>query len=466
MLDNLVTTVQALAAGRWQPTPPVCFGVSRPKAREIHAPAYADRVVHHWLVPRLEAVYEPVFIHDVYSNRRGKGIHAAVDRLQGFMRALHTGRQASGFYLQLDIANFFNSIDRPLLFALLQHRLRKGVRAGRVEAEAACLLRDVSHRILRQDVGRVARPIGDRRLLARIPAHKRLLHAGADKGLPIGNLTSQFFANVYLNELDQFIKHTLKCRYYLRYVDDFLLLHASEAQLRQWEGQISDFLAERLHLRLRTPSVLRPCADGADFLGYIVRPWYRLVRRRVVGNCRERLDGFARELLGRASGGRRLLRLPACRRQRLQAVVASYLGHFAHAHSERLVGSLLRRYPWLGLLFRQHHQRLLPLWQPGRVSGYRSQVAWFRRCFPCARLEVQRGTETDVFPPSGRIRQGQAATIRHLARVVRVREEGFLKGGLKRRVLAAVVFADPPPPSAAMNDQTTTHGPAPGRKHP
>jgi hypothetical protein len=121
--------------------------------------------------------------------------------------------------------------------------------------------------------------------------------------------------------------------------------------------------------------------------------------------------------------------------------------------------------PWLGLLFRQHHQRLLPLWQPVLVSGYRSQVAWFRHCFPCARLEVQRGTETDVFPPSGRGHQGQEAAIRHLARVIRVREEGFLKGGLKRRVHAAVVFDDPPP-AAAMNDQTTTDGPAPGRKHP
>ncbi len=277
--------------------------------------------------------------------------------------------------------------------------------------------------------------MGDRRLLARIHAHKRLVHAGAAKGLPIGNLTSQFFANVYLKELDQFIKHTLKCRYYLRYVDDFLLLHASAEQLREWERRIGDFLEEGLHLRLRVPSVLKPCASGADFPGYIVRPWYRLVRRRVVGNLREWPDGFAR-----------VLRLPARRRQRLQGVVASYLGHCAHARAERLVGSLLHRYPWLGLVYRQHRQRLLPLWQPPWVSGYRSQVAWFRCCFPCARLEVQRGTETDVFLPSGR-GPDQVRSIRHLARRVIVREEGFLKGGLKRRVLAAVVYAERPPVS-------------------
>ena len=87
---------------------------------------------------------------------------------------------------------------------------------------------------------------------------------------------------------------------------------------------------------------------------------------------------------------------------------------------------------------------MLPLWQPPQVSGYRSQVAWFRRCFPCARLEVQRGTETDVFPPADR-GPDQTLSIRHLARRVIVREEGFLKGGLKRRVLAAVVYDERAP---------------------
>ncbi|MDO8947224.1 MAG: RNA-directed DNA polymerase [Desulfocapsaceae bacterium] len=261
LLDNLIGTVQALRSGQWRPRRPVCFMVDKPKAREIHAAHYSDRVVHHWLVPRLEELYEPIFIHDIYSNRKDKGTHMAVKRLQHFMRSVsrtgglgdredtlrheeETGcripqadflwgtsgmrshaahgnkSSAAGYFLQLDIKNFFNSVDRRILFSLLQKRLRKAVNQGKLDEDTAVSYRDISHIILKQDVGQEAFMAATPVELARIPPYKRLVNAGKDKGLPIGNLTSQFFANVYLNELDQFIKHVLKCHHYLRYVDD------------------------------------------------------------------------------------------------------------------------------------------------------------------------------------------------------------------------------------------------------
>jgi|GEM_PF-2144006 len=119
LLDNLFETQASLNSRKYQPARCIRFIATKPKAREIHAADFSDRVVHHWLVPRLEKVFEPVFIHDVYSNRVGKGAHKAVDRLQRFMHSV--GNQ--GWYLQLDMANFFNSIDRPILFKLLQQRL-------------------------------------------------------------------------------------------------------------------------------------------------------------------------------------------------------------------------------------------------------------------------------------------------------------------------------------------------------
>jgi len=253
-----------------------------------------------------------------------------------------------GWYLQLDIRNFFNTIHKPTLFRLLQHRLRKAVRRGKArqnnatqpcgrglqprpampeptpkiaaasrphedvtpgdprsmtEAEAiAC--RDLCHLLLKQNPDTALR-LGDPRRFDLVPSHKRLGQAGPERGLPIGNLTSQFFANVYLNELDQFVKHTLKCRHYLRYVDDFILLHESPERLQAWEGQIEDFLRDKLRLELKAERKLRPVSDGADFLGYIVRPDYLLVRRRVVGNLREKLRGFERKFLGQIRGSRR-----------------------------------------------------------------------------------------------------------------------------------------------------------------
>jgi hypothetical protein len=138
------------------------------------------------------------------------------DRGAGHRPAANRAARPRGYFLQLDIRNFFNSIHRPTLFALIQRRLRQAVRGGRLSAPEAAGLREVTHRILRQEVGAEAVPIGRPADLARVPPHKRLANAAPDCGLPIGNLTSQFFANVYLNELDQFVKHALKCRYYLR----------------------------------------------------------------------------------------------------------------------------------------------------------------------------------------------------------------------------------------------------------
>jgi len=308
-------------------------------------------------VPRLEVLFEPVFIHDVYSNRKGKGTHGAVKRLQGFMRSIqHQTRGATmvskklgtinarrdeacaaGYFLQLDIKNFFNGVDRPVLFKLVQHRLRKSIRSARITAEEGRFLRNLVHIILKQDIGNTSLEMGDKSLLKRIPAHKRLANAGFEKGLPIGNLSSQFFANVYLNELDQFVKHTFKCKYYLRYVDDFILLHSDPHQLKLWEQRIEGFLTQTLKLHLRDQSILKPCSSGTDFLGYIINPEYRSVRRRVIGNLTAKLNDFSRELLSKYRAGDLMLSLPLAKRQQLQSVLASYLGHFSHAHCHALI---------------------------------------------------------------------------------------------------------------------------------
>ena len=122
LLDNLYETLSALQNRSYSPHRSIRFVAQRPKAREIHAADFSDRVVHHWLVPRLERLFEPIFIHDVYSNRVGKGTHKAVDRLQRFitLRSQVHSVGNDGWFLQLDIANFFNSIDKPILFKLIQ----------------------------------------------------------------------------------------------------------------------------------------------------------------------------------------------------------------------------------------------------------------------------------------------------------------------------------------------------------
>jgi hypothetical protein len=342
---NLIRLQAEIIGRRWQPRPSTCFIATRPKAREIHAPDFADRVVHHWLVPQLEAIYEPVFIHDSYANRRGKGSHAAVRRAQAFARQVHSG-QHGGWYLQLDIRNFFNSIYRPTLWALLKARM---ARAGTPE-----IAQRVAHALLRRPplhAGVRYRATAAER--AAVPPHKRLECAAPDCGLPIGNLSSQFLANVYLNQLDQFVKHTLRAKRYLRYVDDFVLFHHDRAQLERWQRQMTEFLRTHMRLELKADIRLRRLDAGLDFLGYVIRPTHTLARRRVVHHAREALQRWEHAHVT----GNRIRATPA----NLQCITAtwhSYLGHLQHANAYRLRARITQRFPWLSTATRRRRFRL------------------------------------------------------------------------------------------------------------
>lgn len=333
-IDRLLDLQGRLNAHTWQPSRPTCFIAKQPKAREIHAPAFADRVVHHHLVPQLEQVYERLFIHDSFSNRVGKGTHAAVDRLRGFVRQVHSG-QGGGYYLQLDIRNFFNSIHRPTLYALLKPRME---RAGLSEAT-----RRAVHALLRESptAGGVIEAFTPEERAA-VPPHKRLENAAPGCGLAIGNLSSQFFANVYLHELDQFVKHGLKVQRYLRYVDDFVLVHRDPRQLEEWQACIEHFLSEHLRLALKPGAKLLPLERGIDFLGYVIYPTHTVVRRRVIGHARAKLAAWERRHTRR---GRVVAQTPDV--ETLRSVWASYTGHFRHASSYRLMHRCYARFPWL-----------------------------------------------------------------------------------------------------------------------
>lgn len=340
----------AIARQRYQPQPFTVFAVTDPKLREIFAPAYLDRLVHHWLIGHVEPWWDRRFIDDSYANRSGKGTQAAIERLQRFMR-----QPGHRWYCQLDIRAFFPSIDRARLLALWRAALP---RLPHPPATLA-LLDHVASAILQQDPTQPApTPSGQVALLRQVPPHKSLFHAAPGRGLPMGSLTSQFFANVYLNELDQFAKHTLKVRAYLRYVDDFVLLADDPATLLGWKARIEDFLQERLGLQLHpSKTVLQRSGQGVDFLGSIVYPHHRLTRARSVRALYRRLAWFQWLVYGQGPGpataaappGGSWLRWLAQHQAlyapgeptpallvRMLATINSYYGVFAHANTWRL----------------------------------------------------------------------------------------------------------------------------------
>ena len=388
--EHLLDLQAALLNRTYVPSRSVCFFVKKPKLREIFAADFRDRVVHHVLVDHLERIWEPIFIHDSYACRRGKGVHAGVERLRQFIRQVTRNGTQPAWYLQLDIHNYFMSIDKQILFDLL---------APKVSDEDALWLTRVLvfHDCIQDFVIK-----GDASLLDKIPPHKTLFHAPKGKGLPIGNLNSQFFANVYLNGLDQFVKHTLKCRHYLRYCDDFVLLSDSREQLADWRERIADFLREHLQLELNPKrQKLRPASDGVDFLGYIVRADYLLARRRVVNNLRQRLRDCEAVLVKENPGYRRY-RFDVEILDGLAACLASYLGHFQRADTYRLRVALWRRYPYLSQYFgfNAATSALVRAYRtPRGLSSARQQYRPFQTLFPGDALFFLVGRFIEFYRP-------------------------------------------------------------------
>lgn len=239
----------------YQPGPYVSFFVHDPKRRLISAAPFRDRVVHHALCRVIEPIFEARFIHDSYACRVGKGTHRALDRCQAFARRHR-------YVLQCDVKQFFPSVDHAILRTRLAHWI--------ADDDVLWLI----HRILESGIG----VLEEEYEMAWFPGDD-LSAAWRPRGLPIGNLTSQFWANVYLDPLDQFIKRELKVRPYVRYCDDLLLFADDKARLHAWRQAVIEYLAG-LRLRLHEARAqVFPVTEGIPFLGFRVYPDHRRLKR-------------------------------------------------------------------------------------------------------------------------------------------------------------------------------------------
>lgn len=347
-LPNIIFALSgAIYHGYYQPQPFTVFAVTDPKLREIFAPAFADRLAQQWLINQIEPWYDKRFIDDNFANRKNKGTQAAINRLQQFMR-----QPAHDWYCKLDIRAFFPSIHRPTLIALW-HKNQSKIPT---DPETRRQLNQVATAILTQSpIEPTPTFSGDLRLLQKVPPNKSLYHAKEGHGLPIGSLSSQFFANVYLNELDQYIKHTLKIKGYVRYVDDFVILADNPKTLMQHKESISRFLQTHLKLQLHPHKiVLQKTTQGIDFLGSVIYPRHTLMRQRCIRALRRRIAWFKyltnpqteRKVPPPQGNWQRWLQNHAALTapgipsqallQRMLATLNSYYGLFQHADTYRL----------------------------------------------------------------------------------------------------------------------------------
>lgn len=253
--DQLAALRQELREQSYRPGPYRSFYIREPKRRLISAPPFRDRVVHHALVNVIEPVFERSFIRDSYANRREKGTHRALARCQELARRFST-------VLQLDLRQFFPSIDHAILRTVLAKKIR--------DASVLWLI----DRILASGEGVLSEAYD----MVYFPGDD-LFAIDRPRGLPIGNLTSQFWGNVYLNPIDHFVKRELRCQGYVRYVDDLLLFGEDKTALWEAKEALRERL-DRLRLTFHPGAHPRPVGEGIPFLGFVVYPWRRRLKRR------------------------------------------------------------------------------------------------------------------------------------------------------------------------------------------
>jgi len=330
--QNLFELHSSLNNKSYVPKRSVCFVVLKPKPREIFAADFSDRVVHHILVNELEKIYEKRFIFDSYACRKGKGTHKAVKRLKKFTQCYQNNEKTykRGFFLQLDIQNFFMSIDKKILFNLIKKQIKKSDLFSINQKEE--LLFFVNIIIFLEPEKNFVKK-SSKLMWEKVPKHKSLFNTGKNKGLPIGNYSSQFFANIYLHELDFFVKQKLRLRHYVRYVDDFILLSKSKKFLLNCFFKILFFVKNELLIDLKKESNLLPLSNGIDFLGYIIRPWSVYVRKRVIINFKKKIKDYNKLVQNND--------LDDFDKKHFKATKASYFGHFKHADCFKVKEDLL-----------------------------------------------------------------------------------------------------------------------------
>lgn len=313
---NLWALYQRLLDGSYLPGRCICFVNLRPKPREVWAAQFPDRIVHHLLYNHIAERFHAGFVAGSCACIPGRGTLYAAQRLEHDVRSVTQNWSRPAYYLKMDMANFFVAIDKQILFAQLAKRVH--------EPFWLYLARTILFHDPRADVELRGSPAK----LALVPSYKSLFNAPADTGLPIGNLSSQFFANVHLDAMDQRIKHQLKARHYVRYVDDFIILHESPQWLNQARADIEAWLPEHLGTRINPrKTILQPLERGVDIVGHVIKPWRRTTRARTLATALSRLANMPTEDLFAAGN--------------------SYLGllrQASHSHTDQVrLARLLRR---------------------------------------------------------------------------------------------------------------------------
>ncbi len=260
--ENLQQLRTELFLHCYKPKPLQTFILREPKTRKISKSHFRDRVIHHALCNVIEPLFENSFIYDSYANRKTKGTLKAIQRFEFYARKISRNYTKSAFVLKADVRKYFDHVDHHVLLTILKRKIK------------------------------------DHKIMWLVKTILSNYFTAPGKGMPLGNLTSQFFANIYLNELDQFVKKQLRATYYIRYVDDFVILNSSENTLQNYKEKIDQFLSENLLLTLHPDkSKVIPSKQGIEFLGLKVFPHHKTIKKKNLRKFKRKLSMLSSEYI-------------------------------------------------------------------------------------------------------------------------------------------------------------------------
>lgn len=329
--ENLVALRDELWNRTYRPCPSSCFVVTYPKRREVFAAEFRDRIVHHLYYNYTMEMFSRMFIQDSYSCLPGRGTHYGISRLERHIRSESRGYSRPCYVLKMDISGYFMHIDRQRLLSIClsslqrmaSHRILRRVPRTWGDVLDMDFLRYLSREII------LLNPVDNCRIVGRIedwnglPCNRSLFHLPPGLGLPIGNLTSQLFSNLYLNELDQWMKRDMHCVHYGRYVDDFYVVSSDKGFLLSLVAKVSSFLTSRLGLQLQQgKTMLFSVRQGVPFLGAYLKMGRRYVENRTIRHMKAKLFQLRRRLT--ASGKVSV---------QLEYSINSYLGVLGHCRT-------------------------------------------------------------------------------------------------------------------------------------
>lgn len=331
--SRLIELWRDVNSGAYQPGKSIAFIVTEPVKREVFAADFRDRIVHHLIIGKINHLFEEQFIEDSYSCREGKGTQYGIKRINEFILECSKNYTQDCYILKMDIQSFFMSIDKKILFKALC----KFISTKYMENDKELIISLVK-KVIFNSPEKNCHVKGRKSDWNGLPPSKSLFTVKKDKGLPIGNLTSQVFANFYLNFFDHYVKDECGIKYYGRYVDDFVIVHEDKEYLLKLKENLKSYIYAKLQLTLHPRKVyLQHYTKGVKFIGAVVKPGREYIGNRTKGNLFAKIKKFNDEFKKNPKNGRRIA-------IDMIASINSYLGFMIHYKTYKIRKKMLEEY--------------------------------------------------------------------------------------------------------------------------